>query len=116
MNFKQILATLIVIGIIAGTIGWVNAQIGGIRVHPSCQATNVDVVYGANSYSGYSNYRAWIRAGECEKVIEGRVQTTTNVETAVEQDIRSRGQSGEIYLSKDGFGELEVQYRGRFRI
>lgn len=117
MNYKQILTIIIVLTSIVGTITWVNAQTGGIRLHSSCQATNIDVVYGANSYEGrYTNYRAWITAGECEKIIEGRVQTTSNVANAIEQDIRARGQSGEIYLSKDGFGELEVQYRGRFRI
>lgn len=114
MNYKQIIASIIVLGLIVTTLVYVNAQIGGIRVHPSCQATNVDITWGANSYDRYTNYRAYIIAGECEKIVNGRVNTTTNVASAIEQDIRNRGST--IYISKDGFEELEVQYRGRFRI
>ena len=114
LNIIQIIVILGVIGIIVGTITFVNAQGGGFRISPFCQATSVTILFGANSYEGYSNYRAWLKAGDCEKIISGRVETTVNVPTAVEQDIRIN--APRIYISPDGFDELEVQYRGRFAV
>ena len=112
MNAKQIIVSLAVIVAIVGTLAWVRAQTSGIRIDPTCQATSVTVFTSANPHRDYSNYRAVIKAGDCTKVIEGRIETTINVLANVEADIRARAPN--IYVSMDGLNSTEVQYRGRF--
>ena len=112
MNYKQIIVSLAVIVAIVGTLAWVKAQTSGIQIDPTCQATNVIVSISANPHEGYSNYRATIKAGDCIKVYDGNIRSTTNVLANAEADFRAR--APDIYVSMDGFNATEVQYRGRF--
>lgn len=109
-----IIAFLGLMIIVGATLVLVKAQVGGMRIDPYCGSINAETIYAYNIYNGFTNYRAFIIAGDCKKIFDGRVEATSNLNVLIEADIRNKIRG--MYLSPDGFGELNVSGRGRFTI
>lgn len=113
MNFKQLIALIGVISIIVGTLVFVKAQIVG-RISAECGATSVNhyTDYKVYASEGFTNYRTTFVAGICRKVIQGRVNAITNVQNAIDSDIRSRIVSEDMRFRLSPYEDNQVD--GRF--